>query len=322
MTTQLTAPLVAPEVSFLGADLCTDLSTVDADFAVLGIPYGVPYHMAGVHSDAANAPGAFRARTRRFARQVEHYDFDLGGTLFGDTGARLVDCGDVPGDPRDLEGNKRRATEAVRALLDRGATPIVLGGDDSVPPLVVRAFERHGPVNVLQIDAHLDFRDEVRGIRDGYSSPMRRIREMSWVGRIVQVGMRGVGSARPSDVDDARHAGNVIVTAAEVHERGIVAATPHLIDDAPWFATIDVDGLDPTIAPATSVPLPGGLTYAEAAGILRTLAQRCRFAGLDIVEHFPSLDVRDATSVTLGRLVMNVLGLAARSAAPGKEGKS
>ncbi|MQA25187.1 MAG: amidohydrolase [Micromonosporaceae bacterium] len=279
--------------------------------------------MAGVHSDAANAPGAFRARTRRFARQVEHYDFDLGGTLFGDTGARLVDCGDVPGDPRDLEGNKRRATDAVRALLDRGATPLVLGGDDSVPPLVVRAFERHGPVNVLQIDAHLDFRDEVHGIRDGYSSPMRRIRELPWVGRIVQVGMRGVGSARPSDVDDARRAGNVIVTAAEVHEHGIDATTPHLVDDAPWFVTIDVDGLDPTIAPATSVPLPGGLTYTEAAGILCALAWRCRFAGLDIVEHFPSLDVRDVTSVTLGRLVMNVLGLAARrAAAPGKEGKS
>jgi agmatinase len=292
--------------------VCTRPGDVEADFAVLGIPYGVPYNMAGVHSDAANAPTAFRHRTRRFARQVEHFDFDLGGTLFGDTGARLVDCGDVPAAPRDLEGNKKLATDTVAALLSRGATPIVLGGDDSVPTLVMQAFQPYGPVNVLQIDAHLDYRDEMHGIRDGYSSPMRRIGEMPWVGAVVQVGMRGVGSARPTDVDDARRAGSVIVTAAEVRESGPQAITTHLSDDAPWFVTIDVDGLDPTIAPGTSVPLPGGLDFAEAAGTLRWLAEHRTFAGMDIVEHFPSLDVRDMTSITLGRLVMNVLGLSAR----------
>lgn len=301
-----------PDPSFLGAPVCLELGKVTADFAVLGIPYGVPYHMRGVHSDAANAPGAFRARTQRFARLVEHHDFDLGGTLFGDTGATLVDCGDLPGDPRDLAGNKTRATAAVGTLLERGVTPLVLGGDDSIPPLVVRAFAGHGQVNVLQIDAHLDFRDNVDGVTDGYSSPMRRIREMPWVGRIVQVGLRGPGSARPVDVKEALAAGNVLVTADEVRDRGIDAVLGHLVDDAPWFVTFDVDGLDPAIAPGTSAPLPGGLDFREVAGILRALGRRCAFAGIDIVEHFPSLDVRDMTSMTLGRLLCNLIGSVAR----------
>lgn len=304
--------LIEPDTGFLGAKVHTEPADVHADFAVLGLPYGVPYHMRGVHSPAADAPIEFRARTRRFNKQVEHYDFDLDGTLFADTGATIVDCGDLDGDPRDIEGNKHRGTEAVRALLDRGATPIVFGGDDSIPPIVVRAFEQHGPVNILQIDAHLDFRDEVNGIPDGYSSPMRRIAEMPWVGRVVQAGMRGTGSARPQDVADARAAGNEIVTAAEIHRRGPEAVLERLGGDAPWFITIDVDGLDPTIAPATSVPLPGGLDFVEAVGILRGLAERHEFAGIDIVEHFPELDVRDATSISLGRLLINLLGTSAR----------
>ncbi|TCP42623.1 agmatinase [Tamaricihabitans halophyticus] len=305
-TTQL------PATGLLGAETHADLSSARADFVVLGIPYGVPYHMRGVHSGAADAPHAFRERTRRFNGQSTHYDFDLGGTLFGDTGAVMLDCGDLPGDPRDLDGNAVRATEAVETLLAAGATPIILGGDDSVPPLAVRAFERHGPVNVLQIDAHLDFRDEVGGIRDGYSSPMRRIAELPWVNRIVQVGLRGVGSARPEDVHDAHAAGNILITADAVHRDGPDVVLRSLTTDAPWFVTIDVDGLDPTIAPGTSVPLPGGLSYTEAAAILRGLAQHCDFGGLDIVEHFPSLDIRDLTSITLGRLVATVLGTAAR----------
>lgn len=302
----------APNPSFLDAPVCREPDQMSADFAVLGIPYGVPYHMRGVHSDAANAPAVFRARAQRFARLVEHYDFDLGGTLFGDTGATLVDCGDLPGDPLDLPGNKARATAAVATLLARGATPIVLGGDDSIPPLVVRAFADRGLVNVLQIDAHLDFRDSVDGVTDGYSSPMRRIREMPWVRHIVQVGLRGPGSARPCDVAEARAAGNVLITANEVHERGIDTVLEHLSDDAPWFCTLDVDGLDPTIAPGTSAPLPGGLDYRQLAGIFRELGRRHDFAGIDIVEHFPALDVRDMTSMTLARLLCNLIGSVSR----------
>ncbi|MFX7731807.1 arginase family protein, partial [Acinetobacter baumannii] len=82
-------------------------------------------------------------------------------------------------------------TEAVRLIASRDALPIVIGGDDSVPALVAAGLDGRGPLHVVQVDAHLDFRDEVNGERHGYSSPMRRMSEMPWVERIIHVGQRG-----------------------------------------------------------------------------------------------------------------------------------
>jgi agmatinase len=301
----------SPNVSFIDSPVEADLSRVSATFAMLGAPYGVPYGPALLHGDASNAPGKIRERSHRYGRQTGHYDFDLQGTLFGDSGASVVDCGNVPGS-LDVARNASNVTLAVSALLARNAIPLVLGGDDSIPPLVVRAFESGGPLNVLQFDAHLDFRDEVNGERHGYSSPMRRIREMPFVKRIVQVGARGSGSARASDVEDARQAGNVLIPAEAVNDEGIGVVTQHLVDDAPWFVTFDVDGLDPSVAPGVIAPLPGGLSFHQARGILKHLCTKTRFAGIDFVEYQPALDVRDMTALTIVRLLTNVMGLSAR----------
>ena len=106
--------------------------------------------------------------------------------LVGSPPLRIVDAGDVPGFPEDGAGNATRAEAAVLAVVRSGAVPIVLGGDDSVPIPVLRAYADHGPLTVLQVDAHLDFRDEVAGVRDGYSSAMRRASEMDHVDRAVE----------------------------------------------------------------------------------------------------------------------------------------
>ncbi|MEU6140258.1 arginase family protein [Streptomyces sp. NPDC047081] len=304
-------PAAAP---LLGADELRDLDDLRAAFAVIGVPYGSPYRMENVHSGAADAPRVFRERANaRFGSHGDRWDFDLGGTLFGETGLGMVDVGDVVGDPRDLPGTAAAATEAMRVIVDRGAAPVVLGGDDSVPILCARAFAADRPViNVLQIDAHIDFRDEVDGIRDGYSSPVRRMSEMPWVGQIVQVGARGTGSARPEDLAAALEAGNVVVPAEQVHSQGVDAVTAAMRDDLPWFVTLDVDGLDPTIAPGTSCPLPGGLDFRQAGALFAAVGRDFDFAGIDIVEHFPGLDVGTTTSVTLSRLLSVLIGHAAR----------
>ena len=98
----------------------------------------------------------------------------------------------------------KELTETMLSPPELRERPLVVGGDDSIPPMVVGAYRDFKRIHLLHIDAHIDFRDEVRGVRDGYSSPIRRIREMPWIDRIVQVGMRGPGSARPQDVADAR----------------------------------------------------------------------------------------------------------------------
>lgn len=284
------------------------LGAGDADVAILGIPFGVPYPSPGLTAGCAAAPAAIRARSQRLARFANHHDFDLDGPmLVGSPPLRIVDAGDAAGSPEDGPGNATRAEAAVRALLDAGAVPVVLGGDDSVPIPILRAYDGRGPLTVLQVDAHLDFRDEVAGVRDGYSSSMRRAAEMDHVERIVQVGLRGVGSARPSDVADARAAGNLLVTARELRERGVAWLLEQLPRGASVVVIFDTDGLDPSVASAVSGLSPGGLSYDDAGDLLAGVAARCRVVGAAFTELVPALDQNEASTLVVVRLVMRLL---------------
>ena len=299
-------------VSFINAPVQTDLSALNADVAVLGVPYAIPYVMGQCRSHAA--PGYLREKSMRFARALGPYhNFDFGGELLDGGGVRIVDCGNVPGDPMDHRGNVDRAAAAVKAILSRGAVPIIFGGDDAVPIPAMRAYEGFGPIVVIQIDQHLDFKDEVNGVREGYSSPMRRASEMPWVAQIVQVGLHGMGSALTSDVQAALAAGNMLVTEQQVHDRGVEAVLEQIPDAADYFITIDFDGLDPSICPAVSHPEPGGLSLAEAIGLLRGLAAKGRVVGMDMVELVPDHDLHGLAGHTAGRLVLNLVNAMVRA---------
>jgi agmatinase len=309
--------LDAPARPFLGGRHLSAAGDNRSAFAFIGLPLGSPYDTRGVHSPAAAAPDHIRHMSweQEYALDIDHYDFDLDGPLMpSGRPADLIDYGDVAADPRDLEASKRFATGVVRAALDRGALPLVVGGDDSIPPIVVRAYEGLGRLNVLHIDAHLDFREEVHGVRDGYSSPIRRIRDLPWIDRIVQVGMRGVGSARQQEVRDALAAGNTIIRAADVHDLGVAHVLDRMTWDAPWYVTVDVDGFDPSVAPATGYPLPGGLLYRQGEALIRGVAERGLLAGLGFNEIYPALDVRGLTALTVVRLLLHAMGVAVRSA--------
>jgi agmatinase len=302
---------VRPLLTFMGAPFADDLGALAADLAFLGAPYGSPYDMRGVAPPAAEGPDA----VRRLLHELEldecfdHWDVDCDCPVLPD-GTRLVDCGDVAGDPRDLEGTKRRTTETVRAIVGADAIPLIVGGDDAIPPIVCTAFsDLEGGIHVLHIDAHIDFRDSLRGVSDGYSSPIRRLREMPFVGDIVQVGIRGIGSARKAEWDAAQEAGNRIVPATELHALGAEAVFAKLPTDRRWFVTIDCDGLDPSVAPGVTYPEPGGVTYGEAAVFIRGLARAQRLVGVEFTEFVPALDVRSLTALAVGRLLMNVVSL-------------
>ena len=298
--------------SFINAPVETDLASLNADVAILGVPYAIPYRMG--QSANFSAPGYVREKSLRFANALKHhYNFDFDAELLDGGDTRIVDCGDVPGDPTDHRGNAERATEAVRAILSRGAVPIIFGGDDAVPIPVLRAYREYGPVVLVQIDQHLDFKDEVVGVREGYSSPMRRASEMDWVTRIVQVGLHGMGSALAADVEAARAAGNTLFTDQQVHDEGMEVVLDKIPPGSNCFITIDVDGLDPTICPAVSHPEPGGLTFPETAALLRGLAARGRVAGMDMVEFVPDNDLHGLGGHTLGRLVLNLINAMIRA---------
>jgi agmatinase len=149
----------------------------------------------------------------------------------------------------------------------------------------------------------------VHGVREGYSSPMRRAAEMPWVKRIVHCGIRGVGSARPDDVRDTLARGNVIVTAKEVREKGVSSVVSLFPQGETYYIAFDCDGVDPAVMPGTSAPLPGGLSFDDAAALLAGLARRGKVAGISFAEYYPSLDINGITALAIVRLIVNLLGV-------------
>ena len=191
-----TVPVPLGKPTFLDAPRCDDLMTLDADVAVLGVPFGYPYDMTGSMSASATAPAAIRAQSARLSEYVDHYDYDFGSDLFAGRQVRIVDCGDVAMTPGDFAGNSRATTAVVKTILDRGAVPIVFGGDHAIPIPVFRAYEGRDPMVIVQLDQHIDWRQERNGVTEGLSSTMRRASEMPWVSGMAQIGLRAVGSAR------------------------------------------------------------------------------------------------------------------------------
>ncbi len=311
----LITPIPIGKPTFLDAPRCEDLSTLEADVAIIGVAYGYPYDMANSTSPSATAPAAMREQSMRWPRFLSHYDYDFGGEIFAGRNVRVVDCGDVTMTPGDFAGNSANSTAAIRAIIDRGAVPIVLGGDHSIPIPVMRAYEGAGlgSMCVVQIDQHLDWREERNGVTQGLSSPMRRASELECVTSMAQVGLHAVGSARQGEVDDATAWGSVQILARDVHAHGIEAALARIPQADNYYITIDADGLDATLAPAVLTPGLGGLTYYEAFDLLRGLAQRGRIVGCDMVEIVPTLDIGNITSHVCARLLFNLIGAMAHS---------
>jgi agmatinase len=304
-----------PEKTFLNGPFVADPSELVTPYAFFSVPYGVPYHAVDLTACAGGAD-AVRAESwaRPYAMNWDHFDFDFGDVLFPDGVATVSDLGAVPTDFRDPDAVWDTGISFVKSVVDRGAVPLVVGGFDSVPPIVGGAFENER-INVLHIDSHLDFREERYGVTRGYSSPIRCLREFPWVSDVVQVGLRGLGSARKSDVEDARAAGNRLVTAWELHDVGPKAILDTLTSPGRWLITIDCDGLDVSIAPAVGAREPGGLTFHEARTLLAGLAARGKVAALVFTEYQPALDIQAITAQTIVRLMTNVIG-AQRQPAP------
>lgn len=282
----------------------------DRDVVVFGASEATPYE-TGVASHSAGAPAAIRAASRSFARQVGQFDFDLGATLLAKDAERRtlgLDLGDVATSAQTPEDNRTAIFGATAEVLTRGGVPLLLGGDDSVPIPFAAAFEGYGPLTVVQLDAHVDWGDDVRGEPLGYGSPMRRLAELPWVTGMVQLGVRGLGSGEAWQIEDARNWGSLIVTSREWRRGGIEAA----LGDAGgrFLVSIDCDGIDPAAFPAVAMPTPGGPGYDDVVDLLHALARRGTIAGLVLAEYVPDRDdARRSSALIAARLATVALGL-------------
>jgi agmatinase len=293
-----------------------ELDTLRADFAVLGVPYGMPYEAAAMANDQSHAPDALRQASSRadIAYTREHYDFDLGGPLLAGRDVTVVDCGNVTADAADHAAHYHRAEQAARRIYGAGAVLVGIGGDHGVSIPLMQALEQVGrPITLVHVDAHLDWRDEVNGEPRGYSSPIRRASEMPWIDRIVQIGMRGIGSARGEEVEAARAYGADIITAYEMHVIGMPAVLERIPAGGPYYLTIDADGVDPTLMPGVLAPTPGGLDWLQLRQLVHGLVEKGRVVGMDLVEIAPDFDVRNLTLIYAERLLCNFIGASVRA---------
>ena len=304
--------------SFHDFPIVTDLDNFKADIAIVGIPYGAPYSMDEVSNDQINAPTHIRRYCERALRGLDRYDFDLGGTLLDGRDVKVVDCGDVIGLPNDISGNHQRSEEVIKKIIKAGALPIVLGGDHAIPIPVLRAFSEHKPITLVQIDAHIDWRDSFSRsdtdyeVTEGLSSVIRRLSELDHIDEIYQIGLRSAGSARPEEVDAALNYGAQLISDMELQAQGMNKILERLPNGGNYYLTIDADGVDPTIMPAVAGPAPGGVNYNQMRTLIQGLFKKGKVLGMDIVEITPKKDLNGLTAITAGRFICNFIGMAVR----------
>ena len=312
MSKHLTSPPKKEFQSFHDFPIVTDLDSLDADIAIIGIPFGDPYSMGEASNDQWTAPTHIRRYCERALRGLDRYDFDIGGTLLDGRDIKVVDCGDVIGEAKDVVGNHDRSEKAVRKILESGALPIILGGDHAIPIPVFRALNNHGPITLIQVDAHIDWRDTFHGVDFGLSSVIRRAAEMDHIGEIFQIGLRSAGSARPEEVKAAISYGSNLISDIELQEVGMKAILDRIPNGGNFYLTIDADGVDPTIMPAVAGPAPGGVNYNQMRTLIQGLIKKGTVLGMDIVEITPNIDLNGITAITAGRFICNFIGAAVR----------
>ena len=298
MTARRTAP------AFMGARKSKTPQGFTA--ALFGAPHGTPY--PGIDNRIHQAaPDAFRLALKEDALWLDHWDFDIGGPLLG-KGISVADLGNLATTPKQGAKNRKLIEACTRRILEAGAIPVMFGGDDSVPIPFIQAYSGQSPIVILQIDAHIDWREERYGERMGFSSTMRRASEQEHVWRIVQAGMRGIGSAREAEVRDALDWGARLVTARDIHHPGAGSGLQQIPEVCDGVISFDCDALDLSQMPAVSYPTPGGLTYTQVTDLIAGVAAKARIAGFTMVEFMPRRDPAGTAAFTAARIAANVIG--------------
>jgi agmatinase len=301
-----------PQTSFLGLPLVeqSPAGYAGADVVLLGAPFdGTTSHRPGTRF----GPQAIR-RTDYLPHVPYRPHLGLGVDPF--TELKVVDAGDVPTPPGETEIAHAVLERAVSEVVAAGAVPYILGGDHSIAWPAMRAIAGRrgaGSFTVIHFDAHADIGDTSDfGAKYGHGTVMRRLLETGTVrgDQFVQMGLRGYWPG-PRTMAWAAGLGVRSITIHELRERGLDTCLDEVlseVDGGPVYLTVDIDVVDPGMAPATGTPEPGGLTSRELLDAVRICAQRADLVGADIVELSPPYDgPGEITAFLANRIVLEVL---------------
>ena len=293
--------------SFLRSPVCADLNQLTGTITVMGVPFdeGSPY-LAG----SRMAPRALREHSLRFVGEgsqgfynpetaKQYLKYEMANGL-------IVDAGDADILPTNVEKTFENVTEMTRTILDRGAMPIVLGGDHSITYPVVKAFDR--PMHVVHFDAHSDYAPFIHDLRFTNGHPFRHIAPMKHVLSLTQVGIRSLRESEES-VGASRRDGNRVMTMSEFRRLKPADIANVVPANAACYVSIDVDVLDISLVPGCVSAEPNGMTYAELRDTLKEIAVRADVIGFDLVEVNPQLDVGTGVTSYVGvHTVIEFLG--------------
>lgn len=292
--------------SYLRSPIVQDLSTLDADIAILGIPSdeGSPWYPG-----ARFAPRQMREMSVRYAGygkmqgRAGYYDIETDRRYleYEMENERIADCGDVDIIYTNPEATYRNISDTVGQILEADAIPLVMGGDHAVSYGVARAYQ--DPFTIIHFDAHLDYRPFFHGAEYGNGSPMLKIGALPNVTKMVQVGARGL-RASIDDLNRARDNGNHVVTMADYRRIGYQSILDSIPEKSPVYISIDIDILDLPLVPGCASAEADGLTYNELRQIIFSIVASHRLVGLDVVEINPMLDVKSNNTSLLGTQLM------------------
>ncbi|PPR41046.1 MAG: N(1)-aminopropylagmatine ureohydrolase [Alphaproteobacteria bacterium MarineAlpha5_Bin12] len=297
--------------TFLGLPQCKKLDKIDASSVFIGAPCATPYKTVGPY--AKNGPASIRKAGQSLNSNIDRHNFDIEGPLFPKGSKKAVDCGDIKWDNKNYKKNRLEIKNSISKIIKCNAVPILVGGDDSVPIPMIQAMSNFGDnFTILQIDAHIDWRETHMGEKYGLSSTMRRASEMNHIKKIIQVGARGIGSGHPKDYKDALEWGVKFYTADKVHSEGTVEILNEIDKNAKVIICIDIDSMDPSIAPNTIGRVPGGLTYFQVLNIIKDVSKKAKIVTIDFVEIMPEVDIDGIGGLTVSRLIAATMGIIAR----------
>jgi guanidinobutyrase / D-arginase len=278
-----------------------------ADVAVVGVPFdaGVSYR-----------PGARfgPAHIRQSSRLLRPYNPAQDVSPFATQ--QVADAGDIAANPFDIQDAIRAIEAGADQLLVRADRLLTLGGDNTIAlPLLRSVHKRHGPVAVLHFDAHLDTWDTYFGEPYTHGTPFRRASEEGLIdsGRSLHVGIRGPLYAA-GDLADTEALGYRVLSCTDYDRLGldgVITAMRERLDVGPVYVSVDIDVVDPGMAPGTGTPEAGGLTSRELLATLRGLAG-LDVVGADVVEVAPAYDYAEVTGIAASHVAYDLISVMAR----------
>lgn len=277
--------------------------------SVVGIPFDLGNTVA---AGARGGPDSIRTCSQQYdyrldflsGKPVGWFDLDteeriLEGVTFSDWGDLWFSYGENP------EKIFQRIASICEDIVEVGSFPLFLGGDHSVTFPIVECLQRHQPLSVIWFDAHNDLGKLSSDASHDHANVARRILDLPNISKIVQIGLKGYTVYNELDLGGEKVTS---ITASRLRQQGLAAILKLLPESDRFYISLDIDVLDPIYAPATSTPVPGGLTPTELKSLSSIIGLNREVIGLDLVEVNPEKDNDHMTSRVACQLLLAAMG--------------